>query len=61
MNDRVCVARPRIERLFKEMEREAVGLLAALLADAVRRGDAGFVGMPSADTPSNPSSIPSSN
>jgi hypothetical protein len=65
MDDRVCVARPKVERLSKEMEREAVGLLAALLADAVRRGDAGPVGIPSADTSSNPpsnsSSIPSSN
>jgi hypothetical protein len=44
-----------------EMEREAVGLLAALLADAVRRGDAVPRQAPSADThPSNSSSVPSS-
>ena len=44
-----------------EMEREAVGLLAALLADAVRRGNAVPCPVPSADTPpSNSPSIPSS-
>jgi hypothetical protein len=70
MDERVCVARPKVERLSVEMEREAVGLLAALLADAVRKDDAVPRPVPSADThpsnmrsnsSSNTSSIPSSN
>lgn len=52
------------------MEREAIDLLVALLADAVRRDDVAPRPVPSADTPpsnmpsnssSNTSSVPSSN
>jgi hypothetical protein len=53
MDDCVRVARPEIERLSAGMEREAVGLLAALLADAMRKGDSRPEWMPSADSPSN--------
>lgn len=35
--DFVCVARPRVQRLSVEMEREATMLLAGLLADAVKK------------------------
>lgn len=37
MDDFVCVARPRVQRLSVEMEREATLLLAGLLADAVKK------------------------
>jgi hypothetical protein len=56
MDDRVRVARPRVERLSVALEREAVDLLAVLLADAVRRSDAVPRLMPSANSSSNPSS-----
>jgi hypothetical protein len=61
MDDCVRVARPKIERLSAGMEREAVGLLAALLADAVRKGYSRPERMPSANSPSNTPSISSSN
>ena len=65
MDDYVRVARPRVERLSVEMEREAVSLLAVLLADAVRKGDEMSAVMGPADTPSisssNSSSVTSSN
>jgi hypothetical protein len=56
MDDRVRIARPKIEQLSAGMEREAVELLAALLADAVRKGDSRPEGMLPANSPSNSSS-----
>ncbi len=38
VDDGVRLARPRVQRLSVDMEREASGLLAALLADAAKRG-----------------------
>jgi hypothetical protein len=38
MDDGVRVARPRVQRLSVEMEREAIRLLAGLLADAAKPG-----------------------
>lgn len=37
MDDFVYIARPRVQRLSVEMEREATMLLAGLLADAVKK------------------------
>lgn len=37
MDDFVCVARPRVQRLSAEMKREATLLLAGLLADAAKK------------------------
>ena len=40
MDDYICAARPRVQRLLRELELEAVRLLAELIADAAseRRG-----------------------
>lgn len=45
-DDGVCLAAPSVQRLSAEMEREATRLLAALLADAVARREAGEGGVP---------------
>jgi hypothetical protein len=56
MDNRVCVARPKIERLSAGMEQEAVTLLAVLIADAAQKDDAQPGGIPAANSLSNSSS-----
>lgn len=38
MNDCICLAAPRVQRMSVETEREAIELLAGLLADAAKAG-----------------------
>lgn len=38
MEERICLAAPRVQRMSVETEREAIELLAVLLADAAKVG-----------------------
>jgi hypothetical protein len=54
MDECICLAAPRVQRMSVETEREAIELLAGLLADAAKRG----IVMPSAFVREKRSAIP---